>query len=421
MFTSPSLAAFRFLGGQVLLLALSLLWTTFVQVGLGAVADEPKAAEAVEGEAAKAGDGTGAHNSFKVEFVSRTGATISSLAELVVQTDDVKMFLTPDGQMWEVRAEDLKVCEPCAESMVGIDRDQIFKDFKRQMPDGFNVHKTGHFVLIYNTSDTYAKWVGNLYEQLYRGFHNYFKGHIELEDPRFPLVAIVLKSKEAYLAYAEREIGEQARKLIGYYHPNTNRVVTYDMTGIASLEPAGSRLTPAQLTQLVKQQQGAERTVATIVHEAVHQLAHNTGLQKRFADNPAWVSEGLATFIESPDGKGLGWTSVGKPNVYNYNMFIQYRAKRPADSLTTLICDDARFENLDTAVFAYGESWALTYFLSKKRKDAYIAYIKELSQLDIGVKLDQPARLKMFTRHFGKDMQALDREFLKFMNTIRVQ
>ena len=38
-----------------------------------------------------------------------------------------------------------------------------------------------------------------------------------------------------------------------------------------------------------------ERNVATIIHEATHQLAYNSGMQRRYADNPMWVSEGLAT------------------------------------------------------------------------------------------------------------------------------
>ena len=33
-----------------------------------------------------------------------------------------------------------------------------------------------------------------------------------------------------------------------------------------------------------------ERTVATIIHEATHQLAFNSGLQVRFADNPLVVA-----------------------------------------------------------------------------------------------------------------------------------
>ena len=56
-------------------------------------------------------------------------------------------------------------------------------------------------------------------------------------------------------------------------------------------------------------------TERTIVHEAVHQLAYNSTLQRRMADNPYWVSEGLATYFESPDLNSLrGWRNIGAIN-----------------------------------------------------------------------------------------------------------
>jgi Protein of unknown function (DUF1570) len=354
------------------------------------------------------------------EFKHKHGQ-LKSVAEIVLQaTDGGKMLLTPDGQMWTVQPEEFISCEPCEKAMVPLEKDEIFRDFKKQVPIGLDVYKTAHFVIIYDTSETYAKWVGQLYEQLYKGFHTYMEKtlRIKLDPPRFPLVAVVFKSKESYMAYAEREIGATAGSLIGYYNPQTNRMITYDMTGIARLEPYGKKITTTELTRLVGQQPGAERTVATIVHEAVHQLSYNTGLQKRFADNPVWVSEGLALFFESPDGRGIGWGSIGRLNHFNLDTFRKFRQNRPADSLMTLISDDSRLKNAQTAANAYSESWAFTYFALKKKKEAYLNYIKDLSQLAPGETLQPPERVKMFKRHFGEDVQDLDKDFLHFMKSV---
>ena len=121
-----------------------------------------------------------------------------------------------------------------------------------------------------------------------------------MQEPRFPLVAIVFNTKEAYLAYSEREIGETAKALIGYYNMQTNRMVSFDLTGVAGLAAGNNRFSSTQLISQAFAQPGAERTLATNVHEAVHQLSFNTGLQVRLADNPLWFSEGMAMFFETP-------------------------------------------------------------------------------------------------------------------------
>ena len=41
--------------------------------------------------------------------------------------------------------------------------------------------------------------------------------------------------------------------------------------------------------------------MATIVHEATHQIAFNCGMQQRYADIPLWLCEGMAVYFEAPD------------------------------------------------------------------------------------------------------------------------
>ena len=80
----------------------------------------------------------------------------------------------------------------------------------------------------------------------------------------------------------------------------------------------------AHINQVLSQP-AAERTVATIVHEATHQLAYNTGLQTRYAGNPMWVSEGIAVYFETPDlDSARGWRYIGAINRLHLNHFREY-------------------------------------------------------------------------------------------------
>ena len=353
------------------------------------------------------------------------GGEKTSVGEVLIEAaDHGLLLLTPDGHMWTIQPEDILSRTPSAESMKAQTSDEIFAQFKLETPGelkGFKVQKTQHFVIMYNTNDVYAQWVGEMYEGLYRKFHNFWKSKkVELEEPRFPLVAIVFNTKEAYLAYSEREIGETAKALIGYYNMQTNRMVSFDLTGVAGLAAGNNRFSSTQLISQAFAQPGAERTLATNVHEAVHQLSFNTGLQVRLADNPLWFSEGMAMFFETPDtNSARGGATIGKINYHNLRLFANYLPKRPADSLTTLITDDSRLQNPSTAIDAYSESWALTYFLLKTKSKQYVAYLEDLRKLEPHVKTPARERVALFKQHFGDDLSKLDADFIGFTRKLR--
>ena len=347
----------------------------------------------------------------------------TSIGEVITEYADGSMlFLTPDGQLWTIQADDVLEAKETDAALVPMTSEEIYAQFKEQLPAGFLVYKTKHYVLVYNTSDIYVKWVGELFERLYRRFYNYWKKRgLVLEEPRFPLVAVVFSDKTSYLAYAERDIGKTAQSMIGYYNMKTNRMSMYDLTGVDGLVPNGQRVrSQAVINQILSRPQ-AERTVATIVHESVHQLAFNSGMQVRLADNPLWYSEGMAMFFESPDrGKQSGgWKTVGAVNYHNLRLFAQYLPRRPADSLTSLITDDSRLQQAETATQAYPESWALTYFLLKTKSKQYVAYTRELAKLPSLGESTPRERIDLFKKHFGDDLGKIDRDFIKYMRRVR--
>ena len=133
-----------------------------------------------------------------------------------------------------------------------------------------------------------------------------------------------------------------------------------------------------------------------------------------------WVSEGLATFFESPDMRNPGrWRSIGRVNQVNLARWRQYLRNRPQESLATLLADDQRFRNGSTATSAYAESWALTYFLIRTRREEYVNYLRELSLGRPLAERTRPERIEMFERIMGDSLVNLDKAFLTYMRRVK--
>jgi hypothetical protein len=339
-----------------------------------------------------------------------------TLAEFLVDQPDGKLLLLPDGRLTYVEQREFRDIQPLAGPLEPLSHDALAEQLLAELPPGWRSLISEHYVILYNTSDAYARWISGLKERVLKAFYRYWQRlKFPLSPPRFPMVCMLFGTREAYLQNAQAELGRAADAMIGYYSLQTNRVKTFDLTGVEGLIPEGARVPTVSLIQAILQQPQAERSVATIVHEGVHQLAYNSGLQVRLADNPLWVSEGLAMYFESPDpSSDRGWTSIGKVNRFQLNHFLAFLPKRPEDSLVRLISDDNRFRNAAEVADAYAESWALTYFLLRARSRQFVEYLQDLAQLPpLGTSTPRE-RIERFREHLGKDLTRLDRDFLRY-------
>lgn len=330
------------------------------------------------------------------------------------------LLLEATGRQRVVVAKETLSMKTTSDPFVPLTMEQMSTTLLAELPKGFRTTSTKHYLVCYNTTEAYAKWNASLYERLFRGFYTYWKRlGVDLHEPEFPLVAVVFETRDGYLTYAKGEEIANAENMIGYYNLLSNRIAGYDLTGIEGLIPPGKNVSTSDLVNHILAQPTAERSVATVVHEAVHQLAYNSGLQKRLNDNPIAISEGLAMFFESPDfSSASGWGGIGKINRYNYSVFRNSFPARKPNSLIKLLQDDSRFHDSATASIAYGESWALTYFLLKTRSKEFAAYLTELSQRPPLQPTDAKRRIADFRKHFGEDLEKLDREFIKYMSKL---
>ncbi len=332
------------------------------------------------------------------------------------------LLLGADGELWPITAEEIVSKRSDEQEFAPLTRGALGERLLQENP-GFKLHTTAHYAICYNTSREYAEWVGSLYERLYDGFYNYWgKRGMKLEEPKLPLVALVFDSRENYVAHARSELGDAVGNaqggIIGYYSLRSNQVTMYDLTGIEGLGDR-RRTTSAKRITAILSQPAAERNVATIVHEATHQLVFNSGMQTRYADIPFWVSEGMAMFFETPDLQSpKGWKKIGSVNVFNLQQFYRYQRERPANSLSLLLLDDKRFRDPQTARDAYAEAWAFNYFLLRTRSEEYVAYLQELSKLQPLVALEPQQRIAMFKAAFGEDLNKIEADWLKFMRKV---
>ena len=363
-----------------------------------------------------------ADSTLAVDFVTveKNGSKTELAGRIEVEAQDGGvLLLTRDGVLWPIPKEEIAARRKDDKPFTPFTKDELAKKLTSDLP-GFKIHQTKHYVFCYNTSTGYAQWVGGLYERLYGAFYNYWKNrNFELHEPEFPLIGLVFENQESYAQYSRKELGEATKSIIGYYSLQSNQVNMYDLTGVEELRIKGDRNSAARINAILLKP-GAERTVATIIHEATHQLAYNSGLEARFADNPFWVSEGIAIYFETPDlQSSKGWKNIGGVNHVNLFNFRKLLRDRPAESLTTLLSDDKRFRDPTTASNAYAEAWALNYFLLRTYKDKYIEYIKELARQPQLVDEGPEFRLTMFKKHFGEDLGALDTEFLRYMRSVQ--
>lgn len=316
--------------------------------------------------------------------------------EAVVEAVDGGVLVcADDGRIWTIQPEQISRRNP-GPPPSAISQDEIERRMLADLPPGFAAFRTAHYVILHQGNVEYARDVATLFESLYRAFFAYWKNqHVKIEAPKYPLVALVLQDRDEFMKHASDEIGETAANVIGYYHLASNQMTTYRVPNI-------------------------ERNIATIIHEATHQLAYNCGLQTRFADNPMWVSEGLAMFFEAPDlSNPRGWRGVGRVNPVNLRRWNNYLIARPADSLVTLFADDARFRSSVTAEDAYGESWAFTYFALRTMKQHYTDYLQQLSKIKALEERSGRERIETIETAFGMTIAQLDEKFVNYMTRVR--
>jgi hypothetical protein len=301
---------------------------------------------------------------------------------------------------------------------------------------------SAHYVLLHDTSDakvgrkTRAKARIDLLEMVYESYFMKFAlDGIVLEPPKEHMMVLLFAEENTFQRYAA-QLDPGLKMAAGFWSPKDNVGVFYDqgttkpmkllaslaedmqkskvkMRGTAASQDMAHLANSFELLVKVARE---ESDIEVVSHEATHQLAGNTGILPRGKIGARWAHEGLASYFETP--AGAGWGGIG---AVNQTRLADYRiiARDPRRSQLELIISDELFyiaKDMGQAVEAYGQAWALTYFLMETRFEKLIIYYQKCSTF----KDDESTshRVKTFSEVFG-DVRILEEQFRDFMGTLK--
>lgn len=354
----------------------------------------------------------------RVQFKDLSGSERTVNGRVLVQFKDGILVEARSGRLWSIRSDRL-LEEPTSEGQPfsPLSKNELGEHLQRELRKAgieskFLIRTTDHYVICTNTSQAYAEWCGGLLERLHKAFGVFWKARkMDVHEPEFPLPVVIVKNKTEFGQLATFDRTPSSAKGDGYFLITGNRIVLYDLTATEQQSPAKS------VADVYRRVQSVPGSVATVVHEATHQIAFNTGLHTRYADNPVWMTEGMAMYFETPDLKNRrGWQTIGRLNRHRKAQFLDFVAKRrKPDSLESLIGSDGRFQTPETQLDAYSEGWALSYFLIRTKPRQYSAWLKKIA-VQTPLDFDSPQeRLAQFRSEFGEDLSRLDKQMLAFI------
>jgi len=343
---------------------------------------------------------------------------------VVEAADGGVLFQGVDGVLWSIEHNELQGREKLDTPFKPLTQVELSEQMLAELPAGFRTYNTPHYVVCYNTSRAYAQWTSSLLERLYKAFTNHWQHQgFDLHDPEFPLGVVVFADRQSYAQASRAGLPAGTGNIVGFYSLRSNRINMFDLTGSEAVSKqtgaaANRRGSMREINQMLSQP-AATPLVATVVHEATHQIAFNCGMQTRIADIPLWLCEGMAVYFEAPDlASRSGWQGIGRVNYPRLEKFHTNLGNWHDGSLEEMLRDSKRFRDPHTALDAYADAWALNYYLIKYQPKAYTAYLKELAEKRPLIEDEPKQRLTEFRKHFG-DPRKLEQDFLKQMSRVK--
>ncbi len=303
-----------------------------------------------------------------------------------------------DGRLWSLPPQDGKTLKQTASSFHSYSASVLKGRLQAELGKDFRIVSTGHY-LVALPAGVRTNWAER-FEDLYRSFALYFSVRgFNLHEPEFPLIAVVWPDQQSFRRAAQIDRGGPVPSgVLGYYSPMTNRIMLYDVGSSA----------------------GGMDTAATIIHEATHQTAFNTGIHQRFNGTPRWLAEGLGMMFES---RGV-WNSrafTRREDRINQGRLENFRAEVLPKHSPALIQDLVASDRLFTLspAAAYAEAWCLSFYLVETQPRKYCDYLALTARRSMGQAYPAQQRLADFTSIFGSNFRMIEAQFLRFMAELR--
>lgn len=352
----------------------------------------------------------------QVMTAAADGSRQTVVGQLRREAQDGSLLVETATQQLKILAGDQIISRTTPPPAEPLSAREVGRQTLVDLPTGFSLLTTRHYVICYDTSLGYARWAAALLEQLHQGFHAYFSRlGPPLKPSQQPLIVVIFSDRQAYEAAAIRDLGGSSHSIVGYYNQLSNRITTFDLTGLDALQE-GHPTSAGRAGLALLQSPRAAGLVATLVHEATHQLAFNSGIHQRLAPVPVWVSEGIATYFEAPELASLrGWRTIGGVNRPRLELI---RRQFTPGLLDRIITSDAPFRDPDEALVAYAHAWAATSYLLKQCRDEFSDYLAILAEKP-PLEDDSPEQRKAdFRAAFGCEASELEQPLLRYLTKL---
>ena len=308
------------------------------------------------------------------------------------------LLLGRDGQLYDFEPEAAKQSKKIGTGYRGYSIVEMQNRLRDEFQGKFEVSTTNHFVVAHPKGEWDA-WANRL-ESLYRSFVHYMQVRgFRVNQPKMPLVAVVFRNQSDYYRYAAANGSPLQPGTLGHYDPVSNRIFLFDAGG-------GNSKSDWSLN------------AETIIHEATHQTAFNVEVHRRFAEQPRWLIEGLAMMFEARgvwDARST-YTRTDRLNLGRLRDFKATLKSRPKNVLIALVANDQLFRT--NPAFAYSEAWTLSFFLCETRPREYSRYLAKVASRKAFSTYSPQQRVEDFMSVFGKDLELLDAQLLRFMEEL---
>lgn len=298
---------------------------------------------------------------------------------------------------------------------VPMSADEIERDLLADGPfAGFKSLRLPHYLIVYQSSDAFARKSGEVLERLYKGLAEAFrKFDVPVHEAEFPLVAVIFRTEAAFRAHKPVDPEVQA-----YYEIYSNRILFYENAARDEGAPEVAAL----------------RRPQTVAHEGTHQILQNIGIHPRLAPWPPWLVEGLAEYCSTPvtNRKGVTtWAGLGMVNSLHMATIRDL-----CDPLSGQVAGSTRPEHIgrkpgmpmveylvtkaDLTPTDYALSWAMTHYLARRRAHDFVAFLRAMSALPPLAHRTPSEQLDAFRRAFGTDLNRLDGEINAHLGKLKV-
>jgi Protein of unknown function (DUF1570) len=314
-------------------------------------------------------------------------------------TADHMQLLGRDGQLHEFNPKLAKEGRKTSPRFFGYSASEMKTVLQQEFDKRFDVSTTRHYLVVHPRGER-DEWASR-FEDLYKRFEHYFRVRgFQLEEPPYPLVAVVFRNEADYRGHAASTGRSVPSTWVGDYAGDSNRIFLFDMTTDGESDWS--------------------RNADTIIHEATHQTAYNTGIHRRYAGTPRWVSEGLATMFEA---RGV-WSAqydhtqadrINRGRLLNFKDLAANRWQ--PGMILNLISSDRMFQTSETD--AYALAWALSFNLCETQPRLYCQYLAKTAARPMLSAYPAAERVADFEDIFGGERKMFETKFLRYMEEVK--